>query len=155
MSTDKPISHQIAENLITIFCPSDKWKIEISTQEEHAKQCGFLYIILKRSDKREPSIAQWVYRHIEEAKLAFLVVGLKLESPDKHILYSDLKQIVSTKQFHNAIDQAKLFEEVASARIPFCASVEERAECSTVLEVTRKIIAKYGEPKLLKVLSLR
>ena len=138
MSTDKPIYHQIAENLITISCPSDKWKIEISTQEEHAKQCGFLYIMLRRSDKREPLIAQWIYRHIGEANLSFLVIGLKLGSSDKGILYSDLKRLVSEKQFHDAIDQAKLFEEVASARIPFYTSVKERDECPTVLEVTEK-----------------
>ena len=154
MSTDKPIYHQIAENLITISCHSDKWKIEISTQEEHAKQCGFLYIILKRSDERNPLIAQWIYRHIEEAKLAFLVVRLKLEGPHQSILYADLKHLVSQKQFHDATDEIKLFKEIAAARIPPYASQQERVDLPKVADSVETKLKEHGDPQLLKVLSL-
>ena len=146
--------HEMTDDRITIYCGSEKCKIEISTTEEYAKTCGFLYITLRHADEREPLIAQWIYRHIEEAKLALLVVGLKLEGPDKHILYSDLKQLVGQKQFHDAIDEAMLFEEIASGRIPFYASVEERDKRPTVLDAVSEIIREHGDPRLLHRLSL-
>ena len=154
MLTNKPIYHEMTDDRITIYCSSDKWTMEISTQEEYAKTCGFLYITLRHADEREPSIAQWIYRYIEEAKLALRIVELKLESPDKQIFYSDLKQLISKKQFHDAIDQTKLFEEVASARIQFYASAEERDKRPTVLEISKDIMQQYGDPNLLSALSL-
>ena len=155
MSTDKPIHHKFTDNKITIHCQPDKWKIEISTQEEHAKTYGFLYTTLRSEDKKEPSTAQWIYRHIEEAKLALLVIALKIESRDKNLLYSNLKQLLNKKNLWDAIDEAKLFEEIASARIPFYASVKDRNEALTVSEVAKEVIKTYGDPNLLPVMSLQ
>ena len=154
MLTNKPIYHEMTDDRITIYCSSDKWTMEISTQEEHAKTCGFLYITLRHADEREPSIAQWIYRYIEEAKLALRIVELKLKFSGKDILYSNLKQLVSQKQFHDAIDEAKLFEEVALARLPFSPTVLDMFDRPTILDTSRGIIERHGDSYLLHQLSL-
>ena len=128
--------------------------MEISTQEEYAKTCGFLYTTLRRKDKKEPSTAQWIYRHIEEANLAFLLIGLKLECEDKHILYSDLKQLLNTTNLWDAIDQAKLFQEIATAQVPFPAGVLDRFDHPTVVKVSKHLLEQWGDPQLLETLIL-
>ena len=154
MLTDKPIYHEIKDDEIIICCPDDKWKIEISTTEEYRKMCGFLYITLRRKDKKEPSIAQWIYRHLPEVQLALHVIQLKLKSPEKRDLYLNLGQLLDKMNLWDAIDEAKLFKEIAAAKLPFAASIQEKVKHPNILETSRDIIEQYGDSYFLHKLSL-
>ena len=154
MSTDTPIYDVITEDRMTISFPPVQSQIEISVKDEFHKNCGLFYITLISDDKKEPSTAQWIYRHLSEAQLALHVIQLKLQSSEKQSLYSDLEQLLNKMNLWDALNKAKLFKEIAAARLPFAATVLDRFDRPTVIETSRDIIEQLGDSYLFHQLSL-